>query len=80
MIAVDTHIFAWGIQKERDPIHPDNVERAIQPLRDQRDAGQPIIVPSVALAEYVSGQNADRQRSATDIIGKAFFIAPFDTP
>ena len=79
MIVVDTHILAWGVQKERDPGCPDGVERAIQLFRDQREAKQAIIVPAIALAEYLSGQSSERCRSIQNIVGQAFFIAPFDT-
>jgi len=79
MIVVDTHILAWGGQNERDPHCPDGVERAIQLFSDQHTKKQTIVVPVIALAEYLSGQKSERCRSIQDIVGRAFFIAPFNT-
>jgi len=36
------------------------------------------MIPSIVLAEFLTGQDPVSQRSVKEIIGKAFFIAPFD--
>ena len=36
------------------------------------------MIPSVVLAEFLTGQSLDSHRSVREIIGKAFFVAPFD--
>jgi len=79
MIVVDTHVLAWGVQKEHDPKCPDGVDRALQLIKAYSNTKQPIVVPAIVLAEYLAGQCLDRSRSIHDILGKAFFIAPFDT-
>lgn len=78
MIAVDTSILIWGVRQESPEGREDLVARCVQLLRKYRSERRPIMVPSVVLAEYLVGCEKSSRETQRDIIGKNFFIAPFD--
>ncbi|NOY42802.1 MAG: type II toxin-antitoxin system VapC family toxin [Planctomycetes bacterium] len=78
MIALDTNVLVWGIRKVSCPTRPDLIDRCVQLIRDHKARHIEIMIPSIVLAEFLTGQDPVSQRSVKEIIGKAFFIAPFD--
>lgn len=79
MIAIDTNILVWGVRLQPCPNRPNLVEQCRLLVQDHKDRKVTIMVPSVVLAEYLTGQSDEAQKESCEIIGKHFFIAPFDT-
>ena len=78
MIALDANILVWGIRGIPDPNRPDMVERCKALIADLEDQKQTRLIPSVVFAEYLIGHTAEQQAEEVRIIGRHYFIAPFD--
>lgn len=78
MISIDTSILIWGIREHVQTGREDMIDRAKWLIRDHKDRGIPIMVPSVVLAEYLATFDNQSQVEQREIIGRNFFVAPFD--
>ena len=78
MVAFDTMILIWGVRRERQRGREDLVERCVDLIKHLKEQRTTIMVPSVAVAEYLAGFSAENQKIQQDIIGEHFFVAPFD--
>jgi predicted nucleic acid-binding protein len=78
MISIDTGILIWGIREHAQAGREDMIERSKSLIRDHQDRRIPIMVPSIVLAEYLATFDAKSQEEQRDIIGRNFFVAPFD--
>lgn len=78
MNAIDTNILIWGIRRQADPTRPDMVERCSKLIADLQDRHITICVPSVVMAEYLMGHSSADQKREIGIIGRNFFVPPFD--
>jgi predicted nucleic acid-binding protein len=78
MIAVDTNVLMWGVRGEPDSSGRQMVERCAALFQDLSEQRAKVMVPSIVLAEFLQGQDIESQRQLRAIIGKRFFVAPFD--
>ena len=78
MDAIDTQILIWGVKKEQADGRPDMVPRCIALLEMLKQQRHIIMVPSIVVAEYLADFPPERQEEQRRIIGKNFFVAPFD--
>ncbi len=78
MDAIDAHILVWGLRKQQPPeperaTYPDRCAKLIKTL------SSPVMIPSVALGEYLIGCDPDDRNSQLAEIEKNYYIPPFDT-
>lgn len=80
MICFDTMLLIWGVQGVATPNRTrmiDLTKRYIDSLR----AGETIMVPAVAAAEYLAGFREEARRNAEwEVLNRRFFIPAFDPP
>jgi predicted nucleic acid-binding protein len=77
--AIDTGILIWGIRKMPDPDRPDLVERCEKLIDRLSENRQRVMVPSIAVAEYLMGFDDDGLKKAQrEIFEKRLFVASFD--
>ncbi|MCH8044425.1 MAG: PIN domain-containing protein [Planctomycetes bacterium] len=77
MDAIDVHILIWGLRNQLPP----DPERASLPARCAKlieKLPSPILLPSVALGEYLIGCDPDTRDQELDEIARNYFVAPFD--
>jgi predicted nucleic acid-binding protein len=77
LVAIDTNILVWGIRRQGPH---EKQERAQWLFQELEESQAQVIVPTVALAEYLRPFNTAEQR--TEIIAQfeeRFLIMPFDT-
>lgn len=75
IVAVDTMILIWGVRKDGDA---NQRKHAAWLFKGLEDANAQIIVPSVALAEYLVLVDPQKHADAVAPLAKRFIIAPFD--
>lgn len=78
MIALDTGILIWGVRGFVQPGREDLIERCRWLIQDHRDRRIPLMVPSIALAEYLADFDEQSQDEQRKLIGANYFVAPFD--
>ncbi|MBN4058970.1 type II toxin-antitoxin system VapC family toxin [bacterium AH-315-J04] len=75
IVAVDTNILVWGIRLEGDE---DKVKRAKWLFQDFDDSNAQVVIPSIALAEYLVPYDSHVHSDVVGPLAKRFIIAPFD--
>lgn len=75
IVAVDTMILVWGIRKAGDE---DQIKHAAWLFQELDDTNAQVIVPSVALAEYLVPFDPKKHADVVAPLAKRFIIAPFD--
>ncbi|NOX57876.1 MAG: PIN domain-containing protein [Planctomycetes bacterium] len=75
IVAVDSQILVWGIRKQGDEEQNKQAKWLFQELGE---SGSQIILPSVALSEYLTKVEEDEQRSVIAKLTTRFIVAPFD--
>jgi len=73
-------VLIWGIQKKARKGQEAMIEKASRYI-ESLDAREIVMVPTVALSEYLTGylDKADREEQQA-IISRRFFVAGFDAP
>jgi len=61
------------------PGREDMIARARSLIKQSRQRKIPLMIPSIALAEYLADFEEGDQSAQRDQFAKGFFIAPFDT-
>jgi predicted nucleic acid-binding protein len=79
MIAIDTCVLIWGVKEHRQHGREEMIDRCKWLIRDHQQRKIPIMVPSVALAEYLSDFTEAEQMAQREIIGRSYYIASFDS-
>jgi predicted nucleic acid-binding protein len=77
IVAIDTNILAWYVQDPATNTDP-RVERAQWLIADLREAGAHIIVPSIALSEFLHPIPTEDRSAAWKAVSQLFHIAPHD--
>ncbi len=78
MLCLDTMILIWGVQKVAKPQQRFMIERTERFL-DHLGANETIMVPSVALGEYLTGfRDVQVQKRQFASINSRFFVPAFD--
>ena len=75
IVAVDTMILVWGIRKVGDE---NQIKQAAWLFRGLDDIDAQVIVPSVALAEYLVPFDSQKHADVVAPLARRFIIAPFD--
>lgn len=79
MICLDTGPVIWAIQGQSDPERPHMPAKMKAYLRQLRNQDHRIMVPTVVLAEFLTGFSDDRKRlEMLRIMSEEFVIAPLD--
>lgn len=78
MVAFDTMILIWGVRRQAPPGREDLVDRCVDLIKHLKEDRTTIMVPSLAVAEYLVHFSAEDQKIQQAIIGESFFVAPFD--
>jgi len=76
--AIDTGVLIWGVKQQSAKDRPDMVSRSIALLASLKRKHSVIMVPSIVAAEYLIDFPLDRQEAQIQVLGRNFFIAPFD--
>jgi predicted nucleic acid-binding protein len=77
-VAIDTIVLIRGIRQEPDPDDPKAVERAKGLIAQCQEDKTPIIVPSVALGEFLAGTPKGDIAEHVRLVDENFQVAPFD--
>lgn len=75
MVAIDSQILVWGIRKEGDE---EQNKRAKWLFQEFEQEGSQIILPSVALSEYLTKVQENDQKDVVASLTTRFIVAPFD--
>lgn len=78
VVAVDTIVLIRAIREEPDPKDPKAVARAKALIKKLQDDKIPIVLPSVALGEYLAGTPTGDIAEHVQTIDKNFVVEPFD--
>ena len=77
IICFDTSILIWGIKQESNPEQEQNIEKAAHLIRTCSRDGTVVIIPSIVVAELLSGVDAKiRDNILKGLSG--FRVVPFD--
>jgi len=77
IICFDTNILSWGIKQESTPGQEQNIEKAAHLISTCSEDGSIVIVPSIVIAELMSGVDAKIQDNILKGLS-GFRIVPFD--
>ncbi len=78
IICFDTQIVIWAVKKEATPGQEDMILKAEILLNMCNENKSEIIIPSIVIAELLSGLPPDRHSFFIKVIEKNFSIPPFD--
>ena len=56
MICIDTMVLIWGVQRNRNAVMVERTSRYLSYLEEENEI---VMVPSVAVAEYLHGISAE---------------------
>ena len=74
VVAIDTQILVWGVRRQGEP---DQKQRARWLFKQLEDEQAYLILPSVALSEYLIPIERKRHSAVIAELSRRFFIAPF---
>ena len=75
---MDTQILIWGIQNSSSPNRIEMIARSRSLILDLRNGGTRIIVPSVALSEFLNGIEIYEFGNIVQYLSTIAAISPFD--
>ena len=75
LVAIDSQILVWGIRKEGNEEQKKRTGWLFQELDESKAQ---VIVPAVALSEYLTKVQPNEQRDVIATLAARFIIAPFD--
>ena len=75
MICIDTMVLIWGVQRNRNAVMVERTSRYLSYLEEENEI---VMVPSVAVAEYLHGISADDQKQQLALLTQSFFVPSFD--
>ena len=77
-VCFDTQILIWGVQRTSKPSQADMIKRT-ETLLKQLDRNKTrIVVPSIALGEFLLGIPLEQHMATVAIFKKRFMVAPYD--
>ena len=79
LVCFDTMIVVWGIQGWANNNQDIMIDRANQAIIDCQENNHKIIIPSIVLAEILSGIDAKTRKGFHELVSKNFLVIPFDT-
>ena len=79
VVCLDSNVVIWGFVGEADRNNFDKLEKSRQLIEECSKLGVNAFIPSIVLAEVVSGcENIDKAAKLYSGITKKFRVAPFD--
>ncbi|MCH7703062.1 MAG: PIN domain-containing protein [Planctomycetes bacterium] len=75
IVAIDSMVLVWGIREDGDW---EQIERAKWLFLELEEQGAQVLLPSVALAEYLTPVDVDKQGEVISTLNTRFIIPPFD--
>jgi predicted nucleic acid-binding protein len=79
IVCLDTQIIIWGVKKQSTPDQSEMILRAEYLLEKLQSNGTKILVPSIVVAEILSGIDERKHNQFTQNMNKFFIVPPFDT-
>jgi predicted nucleic acid-binding protein len=79
LICFDTMIVVWGIQGWANNNQDSMIKRAKQAIINCQEGNHKIIIPSIVLAEILSGIDTEKRKDFHDLVSRNFLVIPFDT-
>lgn len=79
LVCFDTMIVVWGIQGWANNNQDNMIDRARQAIVKCQEDNHKIIIPSIVLAEILSGIDTEKRKDFHDLVSKNFLVIPFDT-
>lgn len=77
LVAIDTNVLVWGVRRHGPP---DMLKRAEWLFKQFAEDKSEIIVPTVALTEYIRPYNTSEARAEIIVtFEERFLVMPFDT-
>lgn len=78
-VALDTSVLIRGIRQEQDPHDPKAVDRAKSLIAQLQEDGIPIVIPSIAIGEYLARTPDTDIPETLRVFGDSFMVEPFDS-
>ena len=75
LVAIDTMVLVWGIRKEGGEEQKKRAKWLFDRLHDEKAQ---ILVPSVAVCEYVTPVEPEKRNEVIAALSSRFIIPPFD--
>ena len=75
IVAIDSQILVWGVRKQGDDT---NLKRARWLFEQIEQLESQVVVPCVALSEYLVPADPSLHLGIIDALSKRFILAPFD--
>ena len=78
MICIDTNVLIWGVQGVARPAQQGMIDRTRRWLAQLARDNEQLMVPSVAVGEYLQGFPAEEQAAQLEVLSGVFFVAAYD--
>lgn len=78
MICIDTTVLIWGVQGVARPSQEGMIDRTRRYLAQLTRDNEQIMVPSVAVGEYLQGFPAEEQTAQFEVLAGVFFVPAYD--
>ena len=78
MICIDTNVLIWGVQGVARPAQEGMIDRTRRYLAQLARDHEQVMVPSVAVGEYLQGFPAEEQAAQLEVLSGVFFVPAFD--
>lgn len=79
IVCFDTHVLIWGIKEDAEEDQKAKIEEAKYLIQKMQDDDHQVIIPSIALAEFLCGIDPSRRPELINTIYSHFRVIPFDT-
>lgn len=77
-VCIDTHILIWGVRKHATPGQEPMIQRAEMFLEYLEKSNARVLVPSIAIGEFLVGVPEERQPVVLEALQDRFRIVDFD--
>jgi predicted nucleic acid-binding protein len=78
LICIDTNVLIWGVQGTSRPTQTGMIDRTRRWLKQMAKDNEQIMVPSVVVAEYLSGFPIEEQVEQLQVLSRLFFLPAYD--
>ncbi|MCT0199921.1 PIN domain-containing protein [Synechococcus sp. CS-1325] len=77
-VCVDTHILIWGVKEQSEPGQEEMIPKAKELLKRCERDGKLILVPSIVVAEFLTGIPPSVHGEVLELLSGWCQIQPFD--
>lgn len=78
MICIDTNVLIWGVQGVARQSQEGMIDRTRRFLAQLARDSEQVMVPSVAVSEYLQGFPVEEQTTQLEVLSGNFFVPSFD--